>query len=256
MLSAGHMRRRWAGILAVLIVCVSASGILAALGSHMKRREAVLDGRGRRTMAVVVSVDDRFRRADTATLRFEYQGREYDAETTVGDIDDFPVGSTREIIYDPAHPTHARPVKGWSPTYDSFFITAFMLLVAGLAHSARRSVSTVLAKRVEGQTVLRVETFQMRRWWQRWAKQWAGLWPVDADPTSEDATLYVPIENVDKKHAIGFEEPTTVLGELAPGRLVLLVRGDQVVWPRGRATGRPPRGAELTGRVQHSGDPW
>jgi hypothetical protein len=163
MLSAGHMRRRWAGIIAVLIVCISVAGILAALGSHMKRREAVLDERGRRTEAVVVSVDDRYRRADTATLRFDHEGREYDAETTVGDIDDFPVGSVREVIYDPAHPSHARPVKGWSPTYDSFFITAFMLLVAGVTHSARRSVSTVLAKRVEGQTVLRVETFQMRR---------------------------------------------------------------------------------------------
>jgi hypothetical protein len=31
---------------------------------------------------------------------------------------------------------------------------------------------------------MRVETFQLTRWWQRWAHQWAALWPVDADQTS------------------------------------------------------------------------
>jgi len=207
-------------------------------------------------MAVVVSVEDRYRRADIATLRFEHEGREYVAETTVDNVDDFPVGSMREVIYDPLHPNHAKPVKGWSPTYGSFFITAFIVLVGGVAHSARRTVSTVLATRVEGQTVFQVETFQMRRWWQKWARQWAGLWPVGADPTREVATLYAPIEDVDKKHAIGFEEPTTVLGAPTPGRFVVLLHGDQVVWPRGRVTSRPPRGAELTGRVEHAGDPW
>jgi hypothetical protein len=135
------------------------------------------------------------------------------------------------------------------------FIAAAIVLAGGVGHSARRGLLTAAARRATGRTVMRVETFQLRRWWQRWAHQWAGLWPIDADPTSVDAALYVPIDDLSHKHAISFEDPTTVLGDPLPGRFVLLDRGDRVVWPRGRARREPPSGSVVGGRVRME-DSW
>jgi hypothetical protein len=42
-----QLRRRWAGIAAVLVLSVFTSGLLAALALRMKAHEAVLDLRGR-----------------------------------------------------------------------------------------------------------------------------------------------------------------------------------------------------------------
>jgi len=220
----------------------------------MKRHEQVLDRRGRRAMAVVVDTANRNSSVpDTATLRYFHEGREYEADVTVEDTGDFPVGSQVEVVYDPEHPTHAKPVEGWSPSFQSVLIVAGMVMVVGVAHAARRSVLTAVARRVTGKTAMQVETFQLRRWWQRWPHQWAALWPVDADPTSVDATLYVPVDDLVRKHGIGFEEPTTVLGDPAPGRFVLLVHADRVIWPRGRARRGPPGGSTVGGRVRMEG---
>jgi hypothetical protein len=253
MLSPRHLRRRWAGILSVLVVSILVAAVLALLATMMKRHEQVLDRRGRRTMAVVIDTANRNRWGDTATLRYVDDGREYRADVTVGDTGDFPVGSQVEVVYDPEHPTHAKPVRGWSPSYESVLIVAGMVMAVGVAQSARRSVLTAVARRATGRTALRVETFQLRRWWQRWPHQWAALWPVGADPTSVDATLYLPVDDLARKHAIGFEEPTTVLGDPAPGRFVVLVHGDRVIWPRGRARREPPGGSTVGGRVRMEG---
>jgi hypothetical protein len=249
-MTARHLRRRWAGILSVLVVSILVAGVLGALATTMKRHEQVLDRRGHRTVAVVIDTANRNRWGDTVTLRYFDEGREYRAHVTVADTGDFPVGSQVEVVYDPEHPTHAKPVDGWSPSYESVLIVAGMLTVVGMAHSARRSVLTAVARRATGRTAMRVETFQLRRWWQRWPHQWAAPWPVDADPTSVDASLYVPVDDLARKHAIGFEEPTTVLGEPAPGRFVVLVHADRAIWPRGRARREPPGGSTAGGRVR------
>ena len=98
---------------------------------------------------------------------------------------------------------------------------------------------------------MRVESFRLTRWWQRWTRSWAALWPLDADPTSVDAPLYVPIEDISANH-IGFEEPATVLGDPMPGQLVLIIHRDRVIWPRGRIRRNPPRGSDVHGRVRLS----
>lgn len=69
-----HVRRRWVGVLTVLLACVFAAGILAALAARMERHEAVLDRRGRTTVAVVRATDDdRFRfLPDIAAVRYEH----------------------------------------------------------------------------------------------------------------------------------------------------------------------------------------
>jgi hypothetical protein len=84
----------------------------------------------------------------------------------------------------------------------------------------------------------------------------AALWPPEADPTSVDAALYVPIEGLAGKDAIGFEQPSTVHGEPMPGSLLVIVHGDRTLWPRGRARRDPPRRAEVAGRVQRTGEWW
>lgn len=257
MVSTDQMRRRWAGIVEVLIVSVCVAGILAALAVRMKRHESVLDSRGRPTTAVVVATDDRYRSLpDTATVRYEHDGRPYEARITVGTTGDFPVGSRREIVYDPENPGHAKPVEGWDSTYSTVTIAALMVLAFGVVPSARRAIFTGLARGVAGAgTVMQVETFGVERWWQRWARSWAGVWPLDADPTAVDASLYVPIESLATKENIGFEQPSTVLGVPEPGQLLVIVHGDQVVWPRGRARRRPPRRSTVAGRVRLS-SPW
>lgn len=257
MLTADHMRRRWAGIVGVLLVSVFCAGILAALAARMKRHESVLDSRGQRTVAVVVATHDRYRSLpDTATVRYEHEGRQYQAQVTVGATHDFPVGSRRDIVYDPLHPGHAKPVKGWYASYSTVTITALMVLAFGAVPSAHRALITALVGSVRGDgTVMRVETFHLERWWQRWARPWAGIWPLEADPTSVDAALYVPIERASMNDPIAAEQPSTVLGSPEPGRLVVIVHGDQVVWPRGRVRRRPPPRSTVAGRVRLS-RPW
>src|SRR5215213_9566863 len=102
MLTPDHMRRRWAGILSVLIVATFVAGVLGAMATTMKRHERVLDRQGRRTVAVVVDTASRGNwLPDTATLRYVHEGQEYEADVTVGDRADFPVGSHPEVVYDP-----------------------------------------------------------------------------------------------------------------------------------------------------------
>ncbi|HJP65554.1 MAG TPA: hypothetical protein VKA30_04530 [Actinomycetota bacterium] len=255
MLTADHLRRRWAGIASVLLASLLVAQILAALALQMKRHEAVLDRRGLRTTAVVVARDTRQRLPDTAKVRFAHDGKEYEADLTVNDVRDFPVGAHRDVVYDPLHPTHAKPVAGWSTTYDLVRILALVVLGVGVLHAFPRILTTVRLRSPATVATMRVESFRLTRWWQRWPHAWAALWPLDADPTSVNATLYVPIEDVSAKHAVGFEEPSTVLGDPTPGRLVLIVHRDRVVWPRGRARRDPPRGSDVAGRVRLA-DRW
>jgi len=164
-------------------------------------------------------------------------------------VSDFQIGSQTEVIYDPDHPTHAKPVEGWSPTNEMVFIVAGIVLVAGATHSARRSLLTAVAARAKGQTVTRVETFTLRRWWQRWARQWAALWPVDADPTSGRHPLRAD-RRPGREARDRLRGTDHGAGDPAPGRFAILVHGDRVVWARRRTSREPPRGSTVGGRVR------
>ena len=250
------LRRRWMGIVGVLVVSALGAGILAALTERMKRHEAVLNRRGRQTQALVTATNDRYRSLpDTATVRYEHDGRQYEADLTVGRTSEFPVGSQVGVVYDPDNPGHAKPVEGWSPTYETVTISAFMILGLGVANSVLRTVRTMLLLRTvirgAGQaTTMWVESFMMTRWWQRWPRQWAALWPLDADPLRVEAQLYAPIEDLTNRTAIGVEQPSTVLGVPHPGQLLVVIHDERVVWPRGRARDDPPRGSIVESDVQ------
>lgn len=240
----------------MLVLSVLSAGILGALTARMKRHEAVLDRRGRQTLAVVTATNDRYRSLpNTATVRYDHDGRPYEADVTVDNTSDFPVGLQVEVVYDPDNPSHAKPVEGWSPSYEGVTIWAFMILGLGVANSVLRSVRTVLLLRTvnggpDRATSMWVESFEMTRWWQRWPRQWAALWPLDADPRRVDAQLYVPIEDLTNSTAIGVEQPSTVLGAPEPGQLLVVVHDERVVWPRGRARDDPPRGSIVEGDVR------
>ena len=60
-----------------------------------------------------------------------YQSSNYDATTKRAA--EFPVGSTREIRYDPAHPTQARIGAGWNRR---FFAVPLITLGCGLCFAA------------------------------------------------------------------------------------------------------------------------
>ncbi len=250
-----RLRRRWIGIVTVLLISVFTAGILGVLTARMKGHEAVLDRRGRRTVAVVAGTDDRYRwLPETATIRYEHDGRKYAADVTVDRTTDFPVGSQIEIVYDLDNPSHAKPVEGWSPSYEQVMIAAFVVLGLGVANSVRRTVTTLLLLRTVGGesghvTTMWVESFAMTRWWQRWPRQWAALWPLHVDPMSVDAQLYAPIEDLTERTAIRIDEPSTVVGIPEPGQLLVVIQGERVVWPRGRARRHAPRGSAVDGRV-------
>lgn len=227
-----------------------------SLTTRMKRHEAVLNRRGRQTLAVVTATNDHFRwLPDTATVRYEHDGRRYDADVTVGRTTDFRVGSQVGVVYDPDDPSHAKPVEGWSPSYEMAMLSAFAVLGLGVVNSAPRTVRTVLLLRTATSgagpaTTMWVESFMLSRWWQRWPRQWAALWPLDADPLRVDAQLYAPIEDLTNRTAISVEQPSTVLGTVEPRRLHVVIHDDRVVWPRGRARSDPPRGSIVEGHVQ------
>ena len=232
--------------------------MVAALAGLMKRHEAALDRRGRHADAVVDAVHDRFRWVpDTVTVRYTVEGRPYRAEVPVGAPSDFDAGTQVEVIYDAANPSHAKLAEGWSPAYSTLEMVAVFALGAGVLHSAWRSVTTMLAVHDLGRGVaplpVQVEGFSGRRWWQRWDRPWAGVWPPGADPTAVRASLHLPVE---RSSGLRVEEPSTILGPPSPGRWVLVVQGDRVIWPRGPARRDPPRRSELRGRVEHTDNPW
>jgi hypothetical protein len=245
--STHQLRRRWAGIGAVLVVSVLTAGLLAIVSFRMKKHEAVLDQRGRETSAVVTASTYRPKQRDQAEVRYEAEGRTYEARLPVSDSDDFLVGDEIQIIYDPANPGHARPTEGWSPAFEEVLIYAAVVLGFGLLHSARRIVRTVLllrtARRPSQTTTMIVESFSVTRWWQRWPRQWAAIWPLGADPLIDDVQVYVPIEELSPRAAIHIHQETLVLGTPEPQRLLVIIHGESVVWPRGRATRSEPGGS-------------
>lgn len=242
-----QLRRRWAGIGAVLVVSVLTAGLLAIVSFRMKAHEAVLDQRGRETTAVVTASSDRPKQQDRAEVRYEVEGRTHQARLPVGNSEDFPVGAEIQVIYDPDNPGHAKPTEGWSPAFEEVLICAAIVLGFGLVHSARRIARTVVllrtARRPSQTTTMIVESFSVTRWWQRWPRQWAALWPLGADPVVDDVQLYVPIEELGHRNAIHVHQETIVLGTLEPQRLLVIIQGESVVWPRGRATRTEPGGS-------------
>jgi hypothetical protein len=77
-------------------------------------------------------------------------------------------------------------------------------------------------------------------------RQWAALWPLGADPLIDDVQVYVPIEGLADRAAIQVHQDTTVLGIPEPQRLLVIIQGDRVVWPRGQARRDEPGGSLST----------
>lgn len=242
----------------MLIAFTLAAGVMGVIAGAMRRHEAPLDTRGRRVVGVVEDVNDRGRYLpDTVVVGYEVEGRRYEAEIPVGQPSDFEVGMRTEVIYDVENPSHAKVVEGWSPAYSSQETLTVLVLAVGVVHSTWRSVTTVVALRDLRRGVapldVRLEGFSSRRWWQRWTRPWAGLWPLSADPTAGRAQLHLPVETAT---GLRVEEPSVVLGPPSPGRWLVVVQGDRVIWPRGPARRDPPRRSQIQGRVEHVDNPW
>jgi hypothetical protein len=246
--AAHQLRRRWAGIGAVLVFSVFGAGILGTLAIRMKEHEAVLDLRGRETSAVVVESNERVvrQRPDNVDVRFEVGGRQYTPRLPVVDSADFPVGSEVQVVYDPENPHHAKPTEGWSPSYEDVSLMAWIGLGLGTLHSARRILRTLLllgtVRQPRYTTTMRAESFAITRWWQRFPRHWAALWPIDANPLVDDVELYVPIEEIGGRASLGVHASSLVLGMAQPQQLLVIIQGETVVWPRGRATRDEPAG--------------
>lgn len=244
-----QLRRRWTGIGAVLVITVFTAGVVAALAVRMKEHEAVLDVRGRQTAATVLSSADGVTRRlpDTADVRYEVEGRAHEARLPVADSRDFPVGSRIQVVYDPDNPRHAKPTEGWSPSFSKVSMVAGVILGFGVFDSGRRTLRTLLllrtARRPRQTTMMRAESFSVRHWWQRWPRQWVALWPLDADPLIDDVQLFVPIEELDTRSGLQIHASSLVLGTPEPKRLLVIIQGDNVVWPRGWAQRDEPGGA-------------
>ena len=225
------------------------AGLVSALAVTMKQHEAVLERGGRETTALVIATTERVTRhtRDTATVRYAVDGRRYEPHLPVVDSRNVLVGSEIRVVYDPGNPHHARPVEGWSPAYETVSFVALIILGFGIFDSARRTIPTLLVLRTvrhpRRTTTMRAESFSIRRWWQRWSRQWAALWPLEADPQSVDAQLYVPIEELRSRTALQTYSPCEVLGVPEPGRLLVITLGPDVVWPRGRSRRDHPAGA-------------
>jgi len=245
-----QLRRRWTGIGAVLVVSVLAAGLLAVIALRMKEHEAVLDLQGRETTAVVTASIYRRKQRDWADVRYEVEGRTYETRLPVADSDDFPVGAETQVVYDPANPGHAKPTGGWSPAFDEVTLIASMVLGFGVFDSVRRILRTVLllrtARRPGQTTTMRAESFSVIRWWQKMPRQWVALWPLGSDPLIDDVQVYVPIEGLSDRAAIQVHQDTIVLGIPEPQRLIVIIQGERVVWPRGRATRSEPGGSIST----------
>lgn len=208
--------------------------ILAISGWWMRRHEQVLDRRGVQTEALMVEARDRYRRPDVAIVRSTVDGATYDTALIVDFAEDFRDRRLVTIEYDPKNLGHARPLEGWSPTYQSML---WMALI-GLPLIAAATVHTWWKSRVEtnlagGRVVhhFRGAAYRRTRWNPYFDRQdLVALWPEHTDQGVGPA-LSVRVES-------GFNHVrpgrVTVVGSPTPGSRVVLRVDGRTVWTTGK----------------------
>ncbi len=221
--SAIRSRRRslWGrvGIVAALGVA------LVGAGFPMRAHEQVLDRRGVETEATVVETDYERRLPDTAVVQYHVDGSKHEARLTVSSAGDFEVGQTITIEYDPEEPGHARPLEGWSPTYQSmWWYAAVMVPVAVVGAIVTR---TRLGREVKAATSREVHPMYgapyRRRRWPR-STHLVALWPEGSDRQAP------PPLSVEVEAGIGVPGPVAVAGGARPGDAVVLQADGDTIW--------------------------
>ncbi|MDQ4134246.1 MAG: DUF3592 domain-containing protein [Actinomycetota bacterium] len=208
------------------------------------RQEKVL-GDGPRVEAEVVDTDYRRRRPDVVVVRYEVGGQPYEAEMPA-DTDGLEPGDRIDIVYDPADPGHARPVRGWSPSYEFLWLVAGAVMIAtigGSAYQRRQARATVRAIESGRTSQMWLRAFDRWAWSRRGHQHVATLWQSACEPLEgRPPDLIVEVDSGAAKHMR--DGPATVYGNPKPGEWVVLRADGHTIWPQGKARSELPKRAK------------
>ena len=156
---------------------------------------------------------------------------------TVEDSRDFDKGERVTVEYDPRNPSHARPLHGWEPTYETlvfFAVLAAVVLPVVTGPQAWRDLRAARAARARAQPST-MQGLVYSRWRLRWGLPyfWLGtefleaLWPVGASVSRPpEIVVVVPEDDEFPQGAV------TVHGRAEPGGRVILEAGGKFFWPK------------------------
>lgn len=186
---------------------------------------------------MVVETDDRRRLPDEAVVEYEVEGSRYEATLMVSAAGDFEVGETIVVEYDPDGPSHARPLEGWSPTYQVLWMYAAIALPIAAVDAVltRRKLGTEadLAALAEVHPMHGV-AYRRGRWYRRTPS--VALWPEGSDRPA------APPLSVEVEEAMEVAGPVSVVGGRRPGERVVLRAGGDTIWTTSRLrSGMDPR---------------
>ncbi len=186
---------------------------------------------------MVVETDYRRRLPDEAVVEYEVEGSRYEATLMVSAAGDFEVGETIVVEYDPDGPSHARPLEGWSPTYQVLWMYAAIALPIA-------AVDAVLTRRklgTEADLAALAEVHPCTAWPTgadagTGAPPSVALWPEGSDRPA------APPLSVEVEEAMEVAGPVSVVGGRRPGERVVLRAGGDTIWTTSRLrSGMDPR---------------
>jgi len=228
--------------------------VLVVSSLLMRRHEQVLDRGAVRTEAVVKDSRDYRLRPEGAAVRYEVNSQMIETILTVDEAADFVEGERVTVEFDPKNPHHARPLKGWNPTYEYLLVVALLVAVALAAifgQEAWRDLQTARAVR-EQDLISTMHCLVYSRWRWRWKPPFpdveflVALWPTAA-PISDPPAMAVGVSEWDSRDIP--RGPVTVHGKAEPGRRVMLEAGGEFFWPRWKVLRELPDTARAIGLI-------
>lgn len=228
--------RRYLRAFVIMAAVTAAIAIVfAAVAFNSYRHERVLDVRGVRSEAVVVDRAHYSRGTDTVTVEFPTAtGEPGRARMPVDDATAFPLGSQIEIIYDPLHPSHARPKSGWSPAYQgdsaiAFLIAAFGVGLLAWAWQWVHRVRRFAADPGHPRTPVEIFTWDGTR-----GTRYASAYEK-GDLLAGPPRFTVRLMPGQLDHDVS--GPAEVIGVPRPGNIVLLRTSKGTLWPAAKTRG-------------------
>ncbi len=228
------LRRRRRDLWTPPALLVGVALVSSAIGLNMREHEQVLDERGALGSAVVVEADDRGRQLDRVVVDYRVGALSFRTDLRVLDADDFRVGSTIAIRYDPLHPEHARSLEGSLLVHQLLLGVAVMAVVGAaiialrtprLVRADTAAVTSGMVTLMHGAPYRRVRGRVIRFF----VQDLVGLWPDGAD-RARPPPLSVKVASGVRPVRPG---PVTVVGRPEPGYHVVLVLSGHTVWTTG-----------------------
>ena len=222
-----------AGVLGALALCCA---VIAAVSYQ---REHVFAERGVRTRAQVVARTDCSRCTEYVTVVFvDVGGHPVRARFPVRVTTAYPPGSAIRIIYDPRHPTHARPAAGWAPAYEVWagVGVVFLFLALGVVGWAWNWVRRVRRFAAADHPRTPVEIITWEKTWSYTAtfQQWASAYER-GDLLAGPPRFRVKLMPGQLDHTVS--GPAEVIGVPRPRQIVLIRTSKGTLWPAGRTRG-------------------